>query len=98
MRTKFKINNQELVLDIKFLYDVGFSEKKTSDIYKFVNRAFFQKNIKFNGKKIIVYIDGILIGTIYLTNYYLKKYFRFKRTNLINEKNSYYVPSLVVEI
>ena len=60
MITKYKLDKNVLVLDIKFLYDVGFRETNQNDIYKYVNLIFETKKIKFHGKKILIIVDGIL--------------------------------------
>ena len=92
MKTNYKINKDDLILDIKFLYDVGFNKDSDDDVIKYVNKIFKRNKIKFNGKRILVYINGILLGYLYLTNYYLKKlklknnYFEFSRYNTYFER------------
>jgi len=96
MKTKYKINKNELVLDITFLYEVKNSFKKLKNIYNYLNYL-LENEIEFQGNKIIIYVNGILIGTFYLTSFYLRK-INFKNNNLLSENNSYFVPSILTEI
>ena len=96
MKTKYKINKNELVLDITFLYEVKNSFKKLKNIYNYLNYL-LENEIEFQGNKIIIYVNGILIGTFYLTSFYLRK-INFKNNNLLNENNSYFVPAMLTEI
>ena len=98
MKTNYKINKDDLILNIKFLYDVGFNKDSDDDIIKYVNKVFKRNKIKFNGKRILVYINGILLGYLYLTNYYLKK-LKFKNTYLEFSKfNTYFERLEIMEI
>lgn len=96
MKTKYKINKNELVLDITFLYEVKNSFKKLKNIYNYLNYL-LENEIEFQGNKIIIYVNGILIGTFYLASFYLRK-INFKNNNLLNENNSYFVPAMLTEI
>jgi len=96
MKTKYKINENELVLDITFLYDVQNNFKKLKNIYNYLN-FLLENEVDFYGNKIIIYVNGILIGTFYLTNFYLKK-LNFNSNNLLNENNSYFIPAMMMEI
>lgn len=97
MITKYKINKDELVINIDFLYEVEENPKSLKNIYKYVNLIIQKENIKFLGKKIIIYIDSIYIGELYLSNFYLDKKLNYLK-NEINETNSYFNYAMVLEI
>ena len=97
MITKYKINKDELVINIDFLYEVEENPKSLKIIYKYINSIIRKENIKFLGKKIIIYIDGIYIGELYLSNFYLDKKLNYLK-NEINETNSYFSYAMVLEI
>ena len=40
MKTNYKINKDDLILNIKFLYDVGFNKDSDDDVIKYVNKIF----------------------------------------------------------
>ena len=98
MITKYKLDKKELVLNIKFLYDVVFKENDEKSIYKYLNLFLEKEKINFQGKKILIYVNGIFLGTIYLTKYYLKKIKIKNYKTLIDNTNSYFLPSTIVEI
>ena len=97
MITKYKINKDELVINIDFLYEVEENPKSLKNIYKYVNLIIQKENIKFLGKKIIIYIDCIYVGELYLSNFYLDKKLNYLK-NEINETNSYFNYAMVLEI
>lgn len=97
MITKYKINKDELVININFLYEVKDKPKSFKKLTKLINQIIEKENIKFNGNKIIIYLDGIFIGEIYLTNYYLNK-INLILDKEINETNSYFNQAMVLEI
>ena len=97
MKTKYKINKDELVLDINFLYDMGFNQNNDSDIYNYVNKVINENKIKFKGKRILIYINGIFIGTLYTISTYLKK-IHLKNNYIFNEYNSYFERYNIIEI
>ena len=97
MKTKYKINKNELILDITFLYEVKKNLKKLKNIYEFLNFFLEKEKIKFKGNRIKIFIDGIFIGEFNLTNFYLNK-LNFKSNSFINETNSYFIPSMLIEI
>lgn len=98
MIIKYKINKEELLINIKFLYEVQERIKNSKTIYKYINLILKNKKIKFNGKKITLYINGLLIGTLYLTNYYTKKINYSLKDTELNTNNSYFSPEMVLEI
>ena len=97
MKTKYKINKDELVLDIKFLYNIDFNQNNDSDIYNYVNKVISNNKIKFKGKRILIYINGIFIGTLYTISTYLKK-IHLKNNYILNEYNSYFERYNIIEI
>lgn len=98
MITKYKINKDELLMNIKFLYEVKEIPKNFKSLRNIINLIIRKENIKFNGNKIIIYINGIFIGEIYLTNFYLEKMnYDFIKKDL-NETNCYFIPAMVLEI
>ena len=102
MKTKYKINKDELVLDINFLYDMGFNQNNDSDIYNYVNKIISNNKIKFKGSRVLVYINGIFIGTLYTISTYLKKIhlkkIHLKNNYILNEYNSYFERYNIIEI
>jgi len=98
METNYKINENELVVSINFLYNVLDYQNKVSSIRKYINKLLVNNNIKFKGNKIIVYQNGILIGTFYLTNYYLKKLNYMIKNRYLSNNNSYFLENNYVEI
>ena len=98
METKYKINKNELVLDIKFLYDVGFNKNNFEDILKYVNRFLKSQKIKFLGNRIFLYVNGIFLGIIHTTSFYLKK-LNLKNNYLeLNSYNSYFEKHNILEV
>ena len=98
MKTNYKINENELIVNIDFLYDVKDYQNKVSNIRKYINKLLVNNNIKFKGNKIIVYQNGILIGTFYLTNYYLRKLNYMIKDKYLSNNNSYFFENNYVEI
>ena len=90
MKTKYKINRNELILDIKFLYDMGFDKNNPEDIFKYVNRFLKNQKIKFYGNRIFLYVDGIFLGIIHTTYLYLKKLHLKNNYLELNSYNSYF--------
>lgn len=97
MITKYKINKDELIINIKFLYEIKEKPKSFKKLIKLINQIIEKENIKFNGNKIIIYIDGLYIGDIYLTNYYLEK-MNYNLKKEIDETNSYFNQAMILEI
>ena len=98
MITKYKINKDELLMNIKFLYEVKEIPKNFKSLRNIINLIIRKENIKFNGNKIIIYINGIFIGEIYLTNFYLEKMNYDYQKKELNETNSYFNPAMILEI
>ena len=91
MKTNYIINKNILIVNIYYL-------NTSLNLKNIINLFLIKNNIKFKGKKIIVYQNDILIGTFYLTNYYLKK-FNFNTNNyLLTNKNSYYQENNYLEL
>ena len=98
MKIKYKINENELLINIKFLYNIIDKPYNFKKIINCINLILNENKINFKGNKIIIYINGILIGKIYLTNFYLKK-IKFNNINqLLNDKNCFFQEVKVVEI
>ncbi len=98
MKTNYKINKNDLILDIKFLYDVGFNKNNDDDVIEYVNKFFKRNKIRFQGNRILVYVNGILLGYLHLTNYYLKK-LKFKNSYLkFSKLNTYFERLDIIEI
>ena len=98
MKTKFKINENELIINFDFSYDMYDNQNNVSSIRKYINKILINNNINFRGNKIIVFKDGILIGTFYLTNYYLNKLNYHKKNNYLSCTNSYFNNNNYIEI
>ena len=98
MKTKYKINKNELIINIDFLYEILEKPKNLKTIYYYLNKIIKKENIRFVGNKIILYINGILIGTMYLTSFYLKRINFFLNNFELNEKNSYFLYNNIIEI
>ena len=98
MKTKYKLNNDELVVNFYFLYPFKDTQNKVKNIRKYINILILDENINFKGNKIVIYINGLLIGTFYLTNYYLKKLNYSLKNSFITEYNSYFYNNSIIEI
>ena len=98
MKTKYNINNNELTINLNFFYNIYNNQNKIESIREYINTIIFSNNIIFNGNRIIVYKDGILIGFFYLTNFYLNKLKRNKKNNYLTINNSYFYEMNYVEI
>ncbi len=97
MKTKYKINKNELILDINFLYDVGFDKNNDLDILKYINRFLNNQHIKFRGNRIILYVNGIFIGILYTTCYYLNRMHLKTNCLELNQYNSYFERQDILE-
>lgn len=97
MKTKYYINKDELTINLDFFYEFIDNHNKISNIKKYINYILKNNNIKFKGKKITVYKNGIMIGIFYLTNYYLNKKLNFDN-NFLTDKNSFFDEYNYVEI
>ena len=98
MITKYKINKDELLINIKFLYKIKDMPKNLKKLRNLINLIITKENINFNGNKIIIYINGIFIGEIYLTKFYLEKFDYKNSRKKLDETNSYFNPAMVLEI
>ena len=98
MKTNYKINENELIVNLDFLYNVKDNQNNLSSIRKYINKLLVNNNIKFNGNKIIVYQNGILMGTFYLTNYYLRKLNYMTKDKYLSNDNSYFFENSYIEI
>ena len=98
MKTKYNINENELVINLDFLYDLYDNQNKIKNIRNYVNNILIDNNIKFKGNKVTIYKDGLLIGTFYLANYYLDKLNLNKKNELLTNKNSYFYENKYLEI
>ena len=96
MKTKYQMNKNELVVELTLKENLNLN-KDLNFLYNYLNAFLKIKKIKFKGSKILININGIYLGTIFLTNYYLKKKYFYKLDNL-NEYNSYFVASEILEI
>lgn len=98
MKTKYNINENELIINFDFLYDLYDNQNKIKSLRKYVNKTLIDNNIKFKGNKITIYKDGVLIGAFYLTNYYLNMLNYNFKNNYLNEKNNYFYENNYIEI
>ena len=98
METNYKINKNALIISLELLYNVNDYNDTISDIRKIINKFLMHNNIKFTGNKIIVYKNGILIGTFYLTNFYLKKLKYISKDRYLTKYNSYFYPNNYLEL
>lgn len=96
MITKYKININKLIINIDYLYEVNEKIDSFKKIIKYINLIIEKENIKFNGNEIIIYLNGICIGKIYSTNYYLKK-LNLNTKNKLTEYNCYFIPNMVFD-
>ena len=97
MITNYKVNKNELVLNI-FFKDFNFKKSDISFFYQLINNLLITKKIKFYGYKIIIYVNGISIGYFYLSKFYLKKLYIGKHLVSIDSTNSYFIPNKIMEI
>ena len=97
MKTNYKINKNELIINIDFLNTNDY-HNGISNIRKYINKFLVNNKIKFNGNKIVVYLNGIFVGTFYLTNFYLKKLNYFIKDKYLSNNNSYFFGNNYVEL
>ena len=95
MKTKYKINNNELIINLDFLDDF---ENKITTIREYINDIVISNKINFKGNRITVYKNGIFIGNFYLINYYLKKLNYYNKNNLLTNINSFFYENNYIEI
>ena len=98
MKTKYNINKNELVVNLDFLYDTYDNQNEVQSIRKYINKLILDNNINEDIKRIIVYKDGLLIGTFYLTNYYLRKLNYLGKDNFLTSDNSYFYENKYIEL
>jgi len=98
MRIKYIINNDILTINFDFLYDFLENQNKIKNIQKYINNLIKNKKINFKGNRIVIYQNGLYIGTFYLVNYYLKK-LNYQLNNIsLNNNNSYFYESNIIEL
>ena len=61
-------NEEELILFIDFNYEMGSFNNRCTSIKKSIKEFIKNKKIKFNGKKVILAVGGILLATVMLNN------------------------------
>ena len=93
MKTNYKINNNELIINLNFFYEFLDNQNDINNIRNYINNIIISNNLNFNGNRIIIYKDGVLFGNIYLANYYLKK-----KDNYLTELNSYFEKNSYLEL
>ena len=98
MKTKYIINKNEMIVSLDCLYELADNPITLNNIRKYINKIIDNNNIIFKGNKIIVYKNGLLIGTFYLTNYYIKQISNNKRNNMLTEENSYFYETTITEM
>lgn len=98
MKTKYIINKTEMIVSLDLSYELESKPVNLINIRKYINKIIQDNNINFIGNKIIVYKNGLLIGTFYLTNYYLNKIVNNKKNNLLTDKNSYFYETTYTEM
>ena len=97
MITNYKVNKNELVLNIK-LEDFNFKQSNITLFYQLINDLLITQKIRFYCYKIIIYVNGISIGYFYLSKFYLKKLYIGKHLVFIDNTNSYFIPNKIIEI
>ena len=97
MKTKYLISNNKLIISFKTLYNLIDLPDNISNLRKYVNQILINNNIHFLGNKITIYVNGILVGNFYLTNYYLKKLIT-KKNYLLTPINSFFQKCKYIEI
>ena len=91
MKTKYLINGNTLIIDLNYLNNLNqFNIRNNINIFLTNNK------INFKGNKIIIYHKGLLIGTFYLINKYLK--FLNNNKNYLTSNNSYFEKYKILEI
>ena len=88
MKTKYIINKNSMIIDLNYL-----KEFNESYIRNNINIFLVNNNINFKGDKIIIYKNGLYIGTFYITNKYLKS-----KYNCLTSNNSYFEESKIINI
>ena len=90
MKTKYIINKNTIIIDLNYL-----KELNESYIRNNINIFLVNNNIKFKGDKIIIYKNGLYIGTFYINNKYLK---HINKYNCLTSNNSYFEESKIINI
>ena len=98
MKIKYMINNDEMIISLNSLYDLDNDINNLDSIREYINYIIKENNLNFNGKKIVVYQNGLLIGTFYLANYYLKNINKHKKNNLLTKENSFFYETTITEM
>ena len=98
MKIKFKINNQKLIINLEFLYELNINYRINKNLIYLVNQIIKQNNIVFLGNKILIYVDSLFIGTLYLTTFYLKKTDYYNKNNILTSNNCYFEQTNIIEI
>ncbi len=97
MKTKYKFNNKEMIVNI---YDTKIltKEEKIKKWMFIINNLILKNNLKFKGKRILIYENNIYMGYFSLTLFFLKKLYLGKHIANINENNCYFEPAFLLEI
>ena len=91
MKTKYIINKNNLIINLDYLNNL-----KEFNIRNTINIFLTNNNIKFKGNKIIIYQNGIYIGTFYLIRKYLK-FICKNHKKYLSSSNSYFKKHNILE-
>ena len=92
MKTNYKINKNELILNLN-VKNLNLLNLRIN-----VNIFLLNNNINFKGNKIIIYNNTLLIGTFYLINYYLKILNINKNNYILTKLNSLFYENYYLEL
>ena len=98
MKTKYIINKNEMIISLDCFYELKESLNNFNNIRTCINNIIEENNINFFGNKIIIYKNGLLIGTFFLTNYYLKKVNSYSKNKYLTPENSYFYETTITEM
>lgn len=91
MKIKYQMNNWELIIELSLKKELIISND-LNYLYNFLNLFFKIRKIRFKGQRILINVNGLFKGTIYLTSYYWNK----KR--LLDRNNCYFLENKIMEI
>jgi len=87
----YKINNNIIIINL-YLNNYNINNIRNS-INKIIKNN-YNKSIKY----IEIYCNGILLGTLFITNYYLSKLNIKKKSIFLNNNNSFFFENNYIEI
>ena len=91
MKIKYRYDKNKMVINFE-----SFNQNMDINILRNYINLILNKQ-KFLGSHIIIYLNNILIGTFYLTDYYLRRIYNIKN-NYLNQNNNFFDTLKPIEI